>query len=180
MYQILTFIKIPGSNPSGLKKCPFGDYWEIVDFFGAFRSAGGGAGIGAGADARVPDSVQKPVPHLLFKPYDGSRGVDHSGVAGAVPFERRGQRVFVRLRREGDRLAQIGLLHGGHRAAVSLEEPRLQHDFIYGGAQQHSQGASRGRGGRGRVEGLSVLPHQAALPVADGSVRHDSVHHQLL
>ena len=40
-----------------------------------------------------------------------------------------------------DRLAQIGLLHGGHRAAVSLEEPRLQHDFIYGGAQQHSQGA---------------------------------------
>ena len=42
------------------------------------------------------------------------------------------------------------------------------------------KGASRGRGGRGRVEGLSVLPHQAALLIADGSVRHDSVHHQLL
>ena len=27
---------------------------------------------------------------------------------------------------------------------------------------------------------VSVLPHQAALPLADGSVRHDTVHHQLL
>ena len=59
----------------------------------------------------------------------------HSRVAGSLSLERRGQRVSLGLRREGHRLVKVRLLHGGHRFALSLEEPRLQHDFIHGRAQ---------------------------------------------
>jgi multiple sugar transport system permease protein len=75
---------------------------------------------------------------------------DHPRLAGALPRQRRRERVPGRLRRDGHRLAQIRLLHGRHRGAVSVEKPRLQHDPVHGGAQQHPQDAARGRGGRGR------------------------------
>ena len=68
----------------------------------AFRTAAKNTAVFTGL--AVPLAV---VLSMLFKPDDGAHRVHHPDLAGAVPFERRRQRIFDGLRRGQDQLAEI-------------------------------------------------------------------------
>ena len=62
---------------------------KYSDFLGHLRPGSGNRVHADGADAGGADSDEKPVPDVLSQSHDGAHCVHHSGLAGAVPRQRR-------------------------------------------------------------------------------------------